>query len=207
MGMQKDTYCVYMHKNKINNKVYIGVTKQKPEKRFDNGYGYKYSNKEFWADIKKYGWSAFEHIILGSNLSKEDVSKKEEELVKEYDSTNPIKGYNKIEGGFRARRPDTAELMKKRVGVLNPNFGKKASVNTRNALVNHAKNGQFGVDNPRATSVLQFDRNGDFIKEYKCEIEAIKELGIKSNHISEVCKGKRKTFGGFIWKYKEGEVM
>lgn len=207
MGIPVNNYCVYMHKNKINNKVYIGVTKQKPEKRFDNGYGYKYSNKEFWEEIKKYGWSAFEHIVLHSNLSKDEVSKKEEELVRKYDSTNPIKGYNKIGGGFRTKRPDIAKLMRKRIGILNPNFGKQAPSKTKKALINHAKNGQFGINNPKATPVLQFDKKGSFIKEYECEIDAIKELDLSSNHIPEVCKGKRKTFGGFIWKYKEGEVM
>ena len=35
-------YSVYMHKNQVNNKVYIGVTKQNPEKRFQKGIGYKY---------------------------------------------------------------------------------------------------------------------------------------------------------------------
>ena len=78
---------------------------------------------------------------------------------------------------------------------------------TKKALTNYAKNGQFGINNHNATPILQFDKKGKFIKEYKCEIEAIKELGVNSNHIPEVCNGKRKTFGGFIWKYKEGEVV
>ena len=37
-------YTVYQHKNKINNKIYIGITKQEPEKRWGtNGANYKSS--------------------------------------------------------------------------------------------------------------------------------------------------------------------
>ena len=38
-------YTIYIHKNKINGKVYIGQTSQKPEKRWDNGRGYETSSK------------------------------------------------------------------------------------------------------------------------------------------------------------------
>lgn len=36
-----NTYTIYMHKNKINGKIYIGQTCQKPERRWDNGKHYK----------------------------------------------------------------------------------------------------------------------------------------------------------------------
>ena len=37
---QEITYSVYIHKNKTNNKVYIGVTSKKPKQRWRNGKGY-----------------------------------------------------------------------------------------------------------------------------------------------------------------------
>lgn len=48
--------------------------------------------------------------------------------------------------------------------------------------------------------VLQFDKEGKFIKEYESIDSAIKETGVL--HISCVCRGERKTAGGYIWKYK-----
>ena len=93
-----NNYYVYMHKNLFNNKIYIGITKKKPEYRWNNGNGYK-KNKEFFEDIILYGWKNFEHIILFSNLTKEEANKKEIELIKQYDTRNPEKGYNKSEGG------------------------------------------------------------------------------------------------------------
>lgn len=48
-------YSVYMHKNKTNEKVYIGITGRKSEKRWLNGHGYK-NNIHFNKVIQKYGW-------------------------------------------------------------------------------------------------------------------------------------------------------
>lgn len=51
--------------------------------------------------------------------------------------------------------------------------------------------------------VLQFDKEGKFIKEYNSSTEVERILNINSSHIGECCKGKRKTAGGFVWKYRE----
>jgi hypothetical protein len=52
--------------------------------------------------------------------------------------------------------------------------------------------------------VLQFDKEGNFIAEYPSMREAQRVFG-KNIPIDKVCNGlpKRKTAGGFIWKYKE----
>lgn len=55
------------------------------------------------------------------------------------------------------------------------------------------------------TPVLQYDENGNFIKRYEYIAKANKELGIKKGHISECCRGKRKTANGFIWKFDESK--
>lgn len=47
-------YYVYKH-TVPNGKVYIGITKQNPSKRWLNGLGYKHSTYFFNA-IVKYGW-------------------------------------------------------------------------------------------------------------------------------------------------------
>ena len=52
------------------------------------------------------------------------------------------------------------------------------------------------------TAVLQYDKSGNFIAEYKSAREAWKQTGISDTTIGLVCKGKGKTAGGFIWRYK-----
>ena len=92
-------WCVYMHTNKTNNKVYIGVTSLKPQERWHkDGSGYK-RNKYFWRAIKKYGWDGFEHIIFAEDLTKEEACKMEIGLIALYQSNNSSYGYNLSTGG------------------------------------------------------------------------------------------------------------
>lgn len=48
--------------------------------------------------------------------------------------------------------------------------------------------------------VMQFDKAGNFVKEYPSAEEALRMTGI--NHICDVANGKRKTAGNFVWKWK-----
>jgi hypothetical protein len=50
-------------------------------------------------------------------------------------------------------------------------------------------------------SVLQYSINGSFIKKYASSSEAERANGITQLKVGECCRGKRKTAGGFIWKY------
>lgn len=50
-------------------------------------------------------------------------------------------------------------------------------------------------------AVIQCDRNGDFIRKWGSLTEASSTLHIHNGSISECCKGKRKTAGGYVWKY------
>jgi hypothetical protein len=51
--------------------------------------------------------------------------------------------------------------------------------------------------------VLQFSKEGEFIAEYFGAREAARLLNIVPSSIIECCNHKRKSAGGFIWKYKE----
>ena len=50
--------------------------------------------------------------------------------------------------------------------------------------------------------ILQYTKDNNFIKEWDSIILASKELNIHRGSISWNCKGKLKSAGGFIWKYK-----
>lgn len=50
--------------------------------------------------------------------------------------------------------------------------------------------------------VLQYDLKGNFIKKWGSISEAAKNLKMCITCISYNCNGKRKTAGGYIWKYE-----
>ncbi len=52
--------------------------------------------------------------------------------------------------------------------------------------------------------VLQYDLNGNFIKEYPSQCKAANELGHPNSHgdIGKCCNGILKTCLGYVWKYK-----
>ena len=97
-------YNIYFHKNKINNKYYIGITSQKPERRWGkNGENYKLQPK-FYNAIKKYGWNNFEHKVLFTNIPKDQAETLEKELIQKYNSID--NGYNcGIGGGIYQVKP------------------------------------------------------------------------------------------------------
>lgn len=102
------SYSVYKHIFP-NGKVYIGITSQPLEKRFENGRGYRKCPKIHNA-ILKYGWNNVEHEMLYSGLSKQEAEQKEIELIAFYGSVE--NGYN-IEHGGNTTGTHSVETRKK----------------------------------------------------------------------------------------------
>lgn len=84
--------------------------------------------------------------------------------------------------GFRF----TEEAIQK---MSNSHKGKKQSLEVINK-----------IKEKNSKAVLQYTKEGVFIREWVSTITASKQL--KIHHISECCNGKRKTCGGFVWRYK-----
>jgi len=51
--------------------------------------------------------------------------------------------------------------------------------------------------------VLQYDREGNLIKEWNSFAMVQRELGISASNAVQCAKGRVKSAGGFIWKYKD----
>ena len=62
--------------------------------------------------------------------------------------------------------------------------------------------GKYGKEHPASKPIIQYDKDSNFIKEWECANDVERVLGISNKHIGSVCLGKRKSCGGYIWKYK-----
>ena len=103
-----------------------------------------------------------------------------------------------------------AKMSANNSGEKNPNYGRKHTAEER-AKMSSANSGERNVHRGKHLSErtkLKIGRANS--KAVRCVetgrifnsiTEAAKELGIDRAHISDACKGKRSTVGGFHWEY------
>ena len=70
----------------------------------------------------------------------------------------------------------------------------------------HNNNEAIRLKLRKTKPVIQYDKNFIKIKKWDSIANAARILKINPSDISTVCKGKRKTAGGYIWKY-ESDVI
>ena len=96
---------VYKISNKINNKVYIGITQQclnirwQQHKCNSNKKSYHLYNA-----IKKYGFSNFNIEVIFEASTKEEMFEKEIYFINLYKSNESLYGYNNSSGGESSRK-------------------------------------------------------------------------------------------------------
>ena len=59
------------------------------------------------------------------------------------------------------------------------------------------------------TSLILYDLNGNFIKQWDCILDFYKSINKTKNNssVSSCCKGKLKTAYGYKWKYADEELQ
>lgn len=214
-------YKIYLHISPSGG-VYVGQTKQKCSKRWRNGSGYK-CNRHLQNAISKYGWGNIQHIVLFDNLTKDEADTYEIGLIKAFRKYNC---YNITDGGEGLHTID--EYTRKKMGYANKGIRRSPSTEFKKGVkqtrtkeliekVANANRGKKRTDEQKKRiseghknqtndnlkkKVLQFDLEGNFIKEWECMRDVQRELGIHTGHIAKCCKGILKKTGGYVWKYK-----
>ena len=65
----------------------------------------------------------------------------------------------------------------------------------------HFNNKPLGDNNPSRKPILQFTKNGDFVKRWECISEASRYMKCTPAQITNNAKGRNKTCHGFVWRY------
>lgn len=220
-------YWVYEHIFP-NGKRYIGLTtNNNPKQRWKGGSAYK--GQLVFKAIQKYGWKNIKHLLYECDSEKE-MKYLERYLIAYYNTTDKKNGYNITPGGDYNVSPQAYKIVRqldfygneiavyKSIVYAAQMTGVRKDGISACARLKRPSAGGFvwrfeGDDTPcvfpKTTvvkkPVLQFTKQGVFIKEYESVLAAATAVGSTScKAISYCCDGKRyfHTCKGFVWKWK-----
>lgn len=198
-------------------KVYIGITSQKPEHRWNNGKGYLNSRRtKFKSSIIKYGWDNIKHEVLFTNLDENTAKRLEVELIRHYKglgvSLNHTDGGEGVRGiipwnkGIKLPYEKSNKLRGRR---LSEEHKRKLSISHKGKV---SRKGfhltSFQIENLRKVNtgrkksieekekiskafskpIALLDSNGYIIKRYNSATEAATKLGIDISYLNRCCR-------------------
>jgi hypothetical protein len=214
---------IYLVENCYNdpNKVYIGETKNNREKDHKRKFGsqIEYSeideinslDKKDWKPLETYWINQFRawgFEVLNKNEGgggPTTHSKKTKEKMSKTRKGKPSPLKN-------TKRPEISKKLKGRKSYMNSEAALKISQSlkgkpfteehkqkikqTRGFLKNRKNTWKI-------TPVIQYDLQGNFIKEWESQTEATKSLNKTGDGIGACCRGRQKNAYGYIWKFKK----
>lgn len=206
---------IYAFKNRVNNKIYVGQTIQ--GFRVRTMQHMRANSTYFEKALNKYGLELFDYKILDRAESVYELNEKEKYWIKKLDSMKP-NGYNLCEGGgvttgyqHRDESRRKMSLTKKKIGSMrgekNHYYGKHHTPEIREKMAEAWKNperlARLKEQNEKLDRTYQQRKvlnieTGEVFNSIK---EAASKYNLKETHISRVCRGGRKTTGGFHWEY------
>jgi group I intron endonuclease len=219
---------IYLIKNKINEKCYVGQTRMKRiEARWGSHRRPSKNNKTCIANaVRLYGWNSFEPSVI-CEIPNEDLDLRESLEIRERNTIAP-NGYNLASGGGvnRIVHPETrVKLSKGRVGKkhteetkaiigaahkgeLSSNYGIVYSKERREKMSERGRT--IGADHLRVKKeerhmkkVNQYTLDGVFVKTHESSMKAAESINVTKSTMSSCCLGKSQTSGGFIWQYAD----
>lgn len=221
---------VYKITNKVNGKIYIGITNQGVATRWYKHTSDSRGNSTFPLHnaIRKYGTDNFQIDVIEVVDDVEVLKERECYWIKEFNSYDRSKGYNLTLGGdgtfgrFHSQETKN-KIRQKALGRVRSTQSKENqsksikehNIFNHNEMSERAKKGNTirwsnpesrknaSLSNVNNKIILQFDKEMNFITEHRSASEAARLINKTHQNICNCAKGKLKTAYGFIWKYKE----
>ena len=219
-------YTVYQHINKINGKVYIGMTSRSLKERFGNNGNNYTTSPSFFNAIQEYGWDNFDHIILYEGLTESEACKMEQKMISKFDSMNPEFGYNQASGGnnnFKMAKEAREKLSKSKIGNKNGE-GHPCSEEKKRKISEVQKGKKFTQEHREKLSIAAQNRHVPCSEEkgktlsnsypnkkqiYCVELDTVyestqecgRQLEMSASNIVAVCRGRHKSYKGLHFEY------
>lgn len=166
----------------------------------------KYKNDILQRCYNKYGEESLKFEIVQKDIPEDILTIVEDIWIgANCSKSNDKKGGMNLRTAYRMFFDDS---IKEKISIANK--GKKLSkesIEKRSLKRRGIKQAKSSIEKrieKISNPVLQYDKKGNFIAEYKSYSEAQRITGINKHHIGEVCnnKPKRKAAGKFIWRHK-----
>ena len=202
---------IYKITNLLNNKIYVGQTKRTLEERMSEHCRKDKLPVDY--AIKKYGIENFSVEILDTAETEQELDQKEMKWVAFYNCVTP-NGYNLTKGsrktiGYKHTKEAKEKMKKARstayLGSGNPFYGKHHSEEQKKKWgeirkgLNHLTEEQIkNLRKSHFTKAVLCVETGEVFDTIKTAAE---KYNIVATHITRVCRGRRKTTGGYHWKY------
>ena len=216
---------IYKIENQINGKIYIGKTSRTVEERWNEHIRdqKRFEDRPQYRALNKYGVESFRIEIIEEVDTDEMACERECHWISVYKSYGK-NGYNATIGGDGKRWLDydyiisvyqdslTLKDVHEKTGA-DPSY---VSIILKNEGV-HVRNNKEIQTQMNGKAVDMFSKSGEYIRSFSSLHEAGRYQEendlIKSSpktvryHISEVCRGIRKTAAGFMWKFSKDNTQ
>lgn len=210
---------IYQITNDINGKIYIGKTERTIEERFrehcKDAYRREFEKRPLYSAMRKYGIEHFHVEML------EETDSPEEREIYWIEAKRSFKnGYNATLGGDGKHYIDYdlvlamyAELKNQKEVARRMNISEdtvhKVLTSYQVDILDNAKAAALAT----GKVINQYDLQDNYIQSFpsaKAAAESLNKITATSNgassHISDVCRGKRKTAYGYKWKFANTSV-
>ena len=221
---QMERYVVYCYTNIINNKKYIGQSKDIQRRCHPSNYK---GSIKFYNAIQKYGWDSFTQEILANDLTRDEANFLEEQYIQYFNTVED--GYNIKSGGqnnyysedSKKKMSDSCKTKRKIICVETQKIFDSAMEIERELFYKNTNiiaccknknvtaygyhwqyledflNQKQPKKDARMRAVYCLEKDETFIS----AAEASRQTGVPRPNITKCCQGQLKTAGGYHWYY------